>query len=200
MEGKQVQNFDGSSSEAQFQYAALIIEDDLPTCEILAACLREVGLIVVAVATLEAARREIRQDCPHLVVLDLGLPDGHGMMLARELRTDHPDVGILVVTAQVETMDAVLGLNLGADDYVRKPFAPLEVAARAQAILRRVHTPQPVPSQRGIKLGRWRLNIPRHQVINKNGRAIDLTRAEFDLLTYLVRSSGRVRSREPVWR
>ncbi|CAK0757745.1 hypothetical protein CCP4SC76_3000001 [Gammaproteobacteria bacterium] len=132
------------------------------------------------------------------MVLDLELPDGYGMILARELRTDHPTVGILVVTARGKAMEVVSGLSQGVDDYVRKPFEPLEVSARAQAILRRIRAPQPGASQSHgtVKLGSWCLDTEEYQLHNERGKWVDLTQAEFGLLTHLIKRAGRVQSRE----
>ena len=185
--------YPGISSGNHHPHSVLIVEDDPPSRDILASCLRNAGLEVAAVGSLKAARHEVKWACPDLVVLDLGLPDGNGMDLMRELRTVKPAMGIILVTSQRRTSDILLGLETGADDYVCKPFAATEVVARVQAALRRLYPPS-LPNK--VPLGHRLLDLEARQLLKEDGSEVYLTQAEFDLLTHLLRSSGRVQTRE----
>lgn len=174
----------------------LIVEDDLLTSEILCAAMKDAGLKAITATTIEMGWREIKRACPDLIVLDLGLPDGNGINFAKDIRNFCASVGILVVTAKTDAVDVVLGLELGADDYVKKPFLPREISARARAILRRINEPAATVATNIIKFGRWQLDIQTRQLTDEEHQEVVLTRAEFDLLKYLLESSGRVQSRE----
>ena len=130
---------------------------------------------------------------PDLVILDLGLPDLPGEEVARLLRKSS-DVPLLMLTAKSAESDRVMGLRLGADDYVVKPFSARELVARVEAILRRAHPDDSGPEAVSYDAGRLQLD-PERREVRVSGRQIDLTRSEFDLLTALAARPGRAWSR-----
>jgi DNA-binding response OmpR family regulator len=134
---------------------------------------------------------------PDLVVLDLNLPDVDGLTICRELRKndDTKKLPILMLTARVEERDKLLGFDLGADDYVTKPFSMKELQARIAAHLRR--TRQAEADGEVFEHGTLRIDRPRHHVL-RDGQPVHLTKKEFDLLWLLIRSGGRVVSRETI--
>jgi DNA-binding response OmpR family regulator len=138
------------------------------------------------------------QRVPELVILDLNLPDGDGLTLCRELRTWDATraVPILMLTARAGESDRVIGLELGADDYVTKPFSLRELAARVRALLRRVQLERGVPGG-AYRDGRIEIDPARHHVACE-GNEVTLTRREMDLLWYLVSLGGRVASRAKI--
>jgi two-component system catabolic regulation response regulator CreB len=169
--------------------AVLVVEDEPGVADAVAWALRRDGLAVTVCATLAAARAAGTGF--DLAVLDLGLPDGSGLDLLRAWRGGAPcsPLPVIVLSARDGEVDRVVGLELGADDYLVKPFSPRELVARVRAVLRRAHpAPAPVPAE-GLVIdtdGRrasWR------------GRALDLTRYEFRLLACLAERPGRVFSR-----
>ncbi len=154
----------------------------------------EVGIFPTAAAFLAASERQV----PDLVMLDLNLPDGDGLTLCRELRAWDATraVPILMLTARAAESDRVLGLELGADDYVTKPFSLRELAARVRALLRRVQLERGVPGGT-YRDARIEVDRSRHRVVCE-GRKVTLTRREMDLLWHLISLAGRVASREQI--
>jgi two-component system torCAD operon response regulator TorR len=136
-----------------------------------------------------------------LVLLDLNLPDEDGLYLARQLRAKS-DVGIIMLTTRKEDIDRVIGLEMGADDYVTKPFFPRELVARVKNLLRRLNTPRGVRRNDGLNgaevrhFDGWAMDLAKRSLTDPTGRDVNLTRAEYDLLTALVNSAGRVLSRD----
>jgi len=131
---------------------------------------------------------------PDLVLLDVMLPDGSGYDVCRELRRDS-DVPIIMLTARGEETDRIVGLEVGADDYVLKPFSARELVARIRAVLRRARQPEPAVGDDPLEIGDVLLNQARHEV-TQAGRPIELTRKEFEVLRLLMRNAGAVVSRE----
>ena len=131
---------------------------------------------------------------PDLVLLDVMLPDGSGYDVCRELRRDS-DVPIIMLTARGEETDRIVGLEVGADDYVLKPFSARELVARIRAVLRRARPPEPPAGDEPIEVGDVLLDQSRHEV-TQAGRPIELTRKEFEVLRLLMRNAGAVVSRE----
>lgn len=165
----------------------LIVEDERRLASVLADYLRAAGFETEWIADGREVAAAVRRRAPNLVLLDLMLPGKDGLDVCRELRS-FTDVPIVMVTARVEEVDRLIGLELGADDYICKPYSPREVVARVRAILRRVDRDRaaPVPG----------LNIDgaRH-VAAWNGQELDLTAVEFRLLQALAKTPGRVWSR-----
>jgi DNA-binding response OmpR family regulator len=171
---------------------ALVIEDDEAIGALVGAYLERAGFDVVhectGVGGLDAAAREQ----PRFVVLDLALPDLDGLDICRQLR-DSADVPILILTARDEEADRIIGLELGADDYVTKPFSPRELVARVRAVLRRA---EPVPlDAHVIELGELSIDF-RSRAVAVGGSAIELRTLEFELLAELARHAGRVVTRD----
>jgi DNA-binding response OmpR family regulator len=141
------------------------------------------------------APRRVRETSPELVVLDLMLPGLDGMMVCQALRSDPAtaSIPIIMLTARGDESDRVAGLELGADDYVTKPFSPKELAARVGALLRRASRPQ--PSNPVLTYGSLSLDPERH-LVTAGGEDVKLTAKEFLLLQYLIQHRGRVLSRD----
>ena len=171
----------------------LLVEDEAAISEPLAESLGREGFEAETAPTLADARAAFRRQPPDLILLDVMLPDGDGRDLAREIRRES-DVPIVMLTARGEEIDRVVGLELGADDYVVKPFSSLELTARIRAIMRRGRAPG-----RGgaIENGAIRLD-PVSRTVTKDGDEIELAAREFDLLHLLMASPGEVLRRERI--
>jgi len=171
----------------------LLVEDEAAISEPLAESLGREGFEAVVASTLAGAREAFRHQSPDLILLDVMLPDGDGRDLAREIRKDS-DIPIVMLTARGEEIDRVLGLELGADDYVVKPFSSRELTARIRAIMRRGRAPD-----RGgpIENGSLRLD-PVSRTVTKEGDEIELAAREFDLLHLLMANPGEVLRRERI--
>ena len=178
---------------------ALVIEDDEAISALVGAYLEQAGFDVVRESTGAAGFDAAARKEPRVVVLDLGLPDVDGFELCRRLR-GIADVPILIVTARDEEADRIVGLELGADDYLTKPFSPRELVARVRAVLRRT---DPVPLDAAlIEIGDIYIDL-RRRVVTVDGAVVDLRTLEFELLAELARQAGRVVARdrllERVW-
>ena len=170
----------------------LVVEDEDTISIPLAENLEREGFAPEVSSTLGAAREAFHRQAPDLVLLDVMLPDGDGRDLAREIRKES-DVPIIMLTARGEEIDRVLGLELGADDYVVKPFSALELTARIRAILRRGRLERRGP----IEIGDLRLD-PAARTLAKDGVQIELAAREFDLLHMLMANAGAVLRREQI--
>jgi DNA-binding response OmpR family regulator len=169
----------------------LVVEDEVSIAEPFSSALRRAGFEAAVVGTAAAARDAARRHPADLVVLDLALPDGDGRDVCRTLRAES-DVPILMLTARGTELDRVVGLELGADDYVVKPFSSAEVIARIRAILRRGRRDAPT---RTHDIDGLSIDVASRRA-TLDGRELDLSRKEFDLLERLARDAGRVVSRE----
>ncbi len=168
----------------------LIIEDEIKLAELLRDYLVNEGFKVTSLSRGDTAIDTIRQEQPALVLLDLMIPGLDGLSVCREIRK-FSDVPVIMVTAKVEEVDRLIGLEIGADDYICKPFSPREVIARVKAVMRRA---QPREMARRISLGGIVLDEDTREV-SIEGKLLTLTPSEFGLLSVLVRSPGRVFSR-----
>ena len=171
----------------------LLVEDELSITEPLAAALERDGFDTRVAGTVEEALEQARRSEPDLVLLDVMLPDGSGFDVCRELRRDSK-VPIIMLTARGEEADRVIGLELGADDYVVKPFSAREVSARIRAVLRRARS-EPSADAGTIELGGVRLD-PAKREVRRDGEPLELSRKEFDVLELLMRNAGSVVKRE----
>src|SRR5213592_4335992 len=173
----------------------LLVDDEPDAVELVEFNLKAAGLDVVTAVDGEEALKKARSVLPHLIVLDLMLPEVDGLEVCKILRRDSKTqaIPILMLTAKAAEIDRVLGLELGADDYVTKPFSPRELVLRIKRLLRS-GTPSEEPAER-IQWKDLCVDIPRHQATVK-GKAIDLTATEFKLLLVLAQRRGRVQSRE----
>ena len=175
----------------------LLIDDDLRLTDMVGAYLRNNGYTVDTAGTLSAGREQLKQTSFDALVLDLMLPDGDGLDFTRELRSQPRTrrLPLLMLTARGEPMDRIVGLEIGADDYLPKPFEPRELLARVKALLRRA------APERGddevLSFGRLEVDLGARQA-RLGGQPCDLTSHQFELLTVLAKSPGRVLSRDQI--
>ena len=172
----------------------LVVDDDKKIVRLVRSYLEQASFEVLTAYDGETALYTIRRDRPDLVVLDLMLPDRDGWEITRLIRSD-PTLArlpIVMLTARVEDTDKIIGLELGADDYIAKPFNPREVVARVRAVLRRA-TEAPTAPQT-LQVAQLRLNLDRHQAVCHD-QPLDLTPTEFDLLKMLMEQPGRAFTR-----
>jgi two-component system phosphate regulon response regulator PhoB len=175
----------------------LVVDDEPDAIELIKFNLKGAGYDVLTAVDGDEALKKARALLPDLIVLDLMLPEVDGLEVCKILRRDQrvSATPILMLTAKAAEIDRVLGLELGADDYVTKPFSPRELILRIKKLLRNGQAPPAAAKQDEITLKELSLDIPRHQAMVK-GRTIDLTATEFRLLTVLAQRRGRVQSRE----
>jgi len=175
----------------------LIVDDDLQIRKLLGRYLAEQGFRITLASdrrTLEAA---LESNDIKLIVLDVMLPDGSGLDICRDMRAENSPIPVILLTALKEDVDRIIGLEIGADDYLGKPFNPRELAARIRAVLRRQNDGgQILRSPEEYRFEGFRLQPQLRRVLNPSGELLDLTSAEFDLLHTLVARSGRMLSRE----
>ena len=173
----------------------LLLEDDPAIAGTVAFALQREGFVVDHVLLVGAARASVAAAPPALAILDVGLPDGSGLDLCREWRQAGANalraLPVLMLTARAEELDRVVGLELGADDYLTKPFSPRELVARVRALLRRAALSPPAAPVAGL----FELDAD-GQRIRFAGQWLALTRLEFGLLRALLHAPGRIRSRE----
>jgi two-component system response regulator VicR len=173
----------------------LVVDDEAMVTEVLGRYLEREGFEVHLASDGEEAVRLAHEQHPDLVVLDLMLPKLDGLEVCRTLRRDSR-VPIIILTAKGEEMDRIVGLELGADDYVVKPFSPREVLARVKAVLRRgAGVSQGADSRDDLRFDSLRIN-PRTRVVEARGTKVSLTAKEFDLLYFLASSPGQVFTRD----
>lgn len=173
----------------------LVAEDDPDIGSLLEHYLRKAGFTATVVTSGRDVMPQIKREPPDLVVLDLMLPGLDGLQVCREIRADAniAAIPIIMLTAKAEESDRIVGLELGADDYITKPFSPNEVVARVRALLRRAHRPAPGNSQ--LTYGGLSVDVDRH-IVKIDGDEVRLTAKEFLLLQYLMLHRGRVLSRD----
>ncbi|HUG29739.1 MAG TPA: response regulator transcription factor [Candidatus Limnocylindria bacterium] len=172
----------------------ILVVDDEPTLrETLAEALEADGYAVVQAGDGRAALEQFRSHTPDLVLLDLMLPELSGLEVARQIRAES-SVPIVMLTARDAELDKVVGLEMGADDYVTKPFSLRELSARVRAVLRRGE-PSGTPLPPNVELGVVQVDLPGHRVL-RNGAEIPMKPKVFELLAFLLRHPGQVMSRE----
>ena len=175
----------------------LLIDDDARLAAMVTDYLKPSGFEVETASTLSVGRKALSEKTFDALILDLMLPDGDGLDLCRELRasprTRH--LPLLMLTARGEPLDRIVGLELGADDYLGKPFEPRELLARVKALLRRA-APQAGPDE-VLRFGRLEVDLGA-RVARLDGHPVDLTGHQFDLLVVLAQSPGRVLSRDQI--
>jgi two-component system phosphate regulon response regulator OmpR len=180
----------------------LVVDDDPDIRELISDYLSGVGYVVTTAPDAAAMRSAVEEQVPDVVLLDIGLPGEDGLSLARYLR-EHHDIGIIMVSGAGETVDRIVGLEVGADDYVSKPFDPRELHARVKSVLRRYQrassgAPAPSTSDNRVPVGRCVLNTVSRQLLGPDGAEIPLTAMEFDLLQVFVERPGRPLSRDQI--
>jgi two-component system, OmpR family, response regulator len=174
----------------------LLIEDEEPIAELVTMYLERDGFNVVWRSDGRSGLAAVATERPRLVLLDLMLPGMDGFEVTRALRAGTQRVPLIIVTARDDEVDRVLGLELGADDYVTKPFSPRELAARVKAVLRRVE-PDATGAPAAMRIGRLVIDPGRREV-TMAGQPVQLTAREFDLLAHLVRNRGLVLTRDQI--
>ena len=176
----------------------LVVDDEPEAVELVEFNLKQAGFEVLTAADGAEALKRARSGSPNLVVLDLMLPELDGLEVCKMLRRDPAtkNLPIVMVTAKAAEVDRVLGLELGADDYLTKPFSPRELVLRIRKILERG---QPAADTDTFRLGELLIDQPRH-LVSWRGKPIELTATEFKLLSVLAQRRGRVQSREQLLR
>ena len=179
------------------QATILIVDDDPDIRELLEDYLGDQGYRVIAVPTADAFRNALAEHAPDVVLLDVGLPGEDGLSLARHVR-EHLDVGIIMVSGAGETVDRIIGLEVGADDYLAKPFDPRELHARVKSVLRRYrqHALKDAPGKDSgtssqVCFGIGVLDLERCQLLDAEGREIPVTAMEFALLRVFAERPNR---------
>jgi two-component system alkaline phosphatase synthesis response regulator PhoP len=173
----------------------LVAEDDPDIGNLLEHYLKKAGFLATIITSGRDVMPQVKRDTPDLVVLDLMLPGLDGLQLCRAIRADANTaaIPIIMLTAKAEESDRIIGLELGADDYITKPFSPNEVVARIKALLRRAH--RAAPADNRLSYGGLSVDLDRH-IVKINGDEVKLTAKEFLLLQYLMQHRGRVLSRD----
>ena len=169
----------------------LVVDDEPKIVKQARDYLERSGFRVVMAGDGKTALAQARHERPDLIVLDLNLPEMDGLDVCRALRRES-DVPIIMLTARVDEADRLIGLELGADDYITKPFSPRELVARVRAVLRRVQGGVHQPGL--VRAGDLEIDLQGHRVV-RGGEAIDLTRSEFNLLALLAQHPGQTFSR-----
>jgi DNA-binding response OmpR family regulator len=184
--------------------SVLVVEDTDEIRELVTTVLRRAGFDVREAASGAACLEEVRRDAPDLIVLDLGLPDADGTEVCRQIRAE-TQCYVLMLTARAEEVDLLIGLAVGADGYMAKPFSPRELVARVQAMLRFPRTVPPAAEPAAAveesvrRLAELEVDEESREV-RVDGAVVDLTRTEFDLLAALASRPGRVLQRETLLR
>ena len=180
------------------QTSILLVEDDLRLAELVSRYLGNHGFNMTVVSRGDEVVRLVRRDNPDLVILDLGLPGEDGFMICRQLRPAYTNP-ILILTARDNDIDHVLGLELGADDYVIKPVDPRVLLARIGVLLRRSRAPVALATGKTLTFGRLLINVG-SRAVKWDGRPIQMSRNEFDLLVHLASHPGEIQSRESLFK
>lgn len=179
----------------------LVVEDDVVTREKLTGYFEREGYRVSAVENGQEMRAVLAEQEVALVMLDINLPGEDGLLLTRELRA-RSTVGIILVTGRSDAVDRIVGLEMGADDYVTKPFELRELLVRVKNLLWRISLAAAQPSEPAVaddavRFGPWRFDIPRRQ-LSRDGVPVRLTKAEYEVLVAFIANAGRVLSRERI--
>jgi len=183
-------------------FGALIVEDDPEIARLVQRCLNEIPLSAVVAGTNHAAREMLEESSYDIVILDLGLPDGDGLSLARDLSANE-EVGVIILTGRGEVTDKVIGLELGADDYVTKPFERQELNARIKSLVRRIGAIKDKPktvnvNDRIVRCSGWTLDKDEMRLTHADGRAQNISASEFQLLEMFIERAGRLMSRDQI--
>lgn len=176
----------------------LVVDDQQEICDVVQDYLTGEGYLVSTAHDGSAMRRVLGQSHIDLVILDLMLPGEDGLSLARELRSES-GIGIIILTGRGETVDRIIGLEMGADDYLPKPFHLRELLARVKSVLRRVQSRTEEASQAGrsrVRFAGWSLNLSSRELLSPDGAEVRLTTGEFDLLAAFVNNANQVLSRD----
>lgn len=181
-------------SERQIQ--VLIVDDDPAICRLIERALSEEGFQTMVARNSEEMRKHV--EVANMVLLDLNLPNSNGIELAREIREKYPNTAIIMVTGRTDEIDRIIGLEVGADDYVCKPFNARELVARVRSVLRRMDLDQ-AQVQKQMRFMDFVLDLESHE-LHKDGNPVELTGHEFKLLVMLAEKPTRVFTREEITR
>jgi two-component system alkaline phosphatase synthesis response regulator PhoP len=175
----------------------LVVDDDKEIVRLVRSYLEKAGYHVLVAYDGETTLHILRREKPDLLILDLMLPDRDGWDITRLVRADThlSTIPIIMLTARVEDSDKIVGLEIGADDYITKPFNPREVVARVRALLRRSHLERDAIVPQVLQVGGLRLDVGR-RTLTKNGEQVELTPSEFELLNVLMKNPGYVFTRD----
>ena len=176
----------------------LVVDDDPDVLDIVERCLIDGGYNVATADNGPDAMERIQAESFDLAIVDVGLPGTDGLTLTRSFK-EHTNIGIIILSGRGDTTDRIVGLEVGADDYVTKPFEPRELLARVRSVLRRVNlNEQPEVSEEGVgyTFDGWVLDASRRRLSTKSGEAVPLTSGEFDMLLAFVTHPNRVLSRD----
>ncbi|MTI82998.1 MAG: response regulator transcription factor [Firmicutes bacterium] len=173
----------------------LVVDDEKSIVRLVTFNLEKEGFKTLKAYEGEEALQLTREEKPDLILLDIMLPRVDGLEVCRRIRQENIPVAVIMVTAKDEEIDTVLGLELGADDYITKPFSPRELLARVKAVLRRTNTKSESVSHESINIGDLVIDSSRYEVNVKN-QPVELTPKEFELLDFLARNMGRVMTRD----
>lgn len=175
-------------------YKILVVDDEKPIVRLVTFNLEKEGYQTLLAYDGEEALQVIQNEKPDLVVLDIMLPRLDGLEVCRQIRQKHISTAVIMLTAKDQEIDKVLGLELGADDYLAKPFSPRELLARIKAVLRRTSAKRASAQEDVLVIGDLHLDFARHEV-SVGGRQLELTPKEFELLELLAKNAGRVMTR-----
>ena len=177
----------------------LVVDDDERICRLLERYLSKNGFSVESIESGALLEAKMAQVNPNLLLLDLGLPDEHGFDVARKARVIDPKVGIIILTGSTDDIDQIVGLELGADDYIAKPFDERQLLARIRSVMRRVESQvsEPEDDLDIITIGNIELNLNSYEAAGRTG-SIGFTVHEFQLLAFLAKGKGRVISRDQI--
>jgi len=190
--------------------ALLVVDDEPELRELLGEYFGRHGWSITLAEDAAAARRLVADAVPDIVILDVHMPGEDGLSLARWLREHHAGIGIVMLTTAAETVDRVVGLEIGADDYVPKPFELRELLARVKSLQRRLSTtpgaaasmpadgPATTPATTRVSFGRCSLDLDQRRLIAADGSEIAMTAAEYDLLALFARSPNRPLNRDQI--
>jgi two-component system phosphate regulon response regulator OmpR len=180
------------------QSATLLVVDDEPElCEILSEYFGGQGFAVLTAESAEEARETFEKQVPDLAILDVRMPGEDGLSLARWVRNEHKGVGVIMLTTAADVVDRVVGLEMGADDYVPKPFDLRELLARVKSVMRRrSETAQPAECEDRIAFGTCQLDLAGRKLYDKEGKEQSLTAMEFDLLKVFAERPNRALNRD----
>ncbi len=182
------------------QKTILAIDDDPNVLEVVVDCLEVGGYNVITSQNGEQALRQLENNHDDLIVVDLGLPDMDGLELTRSFKTKSK-AGVIILSGRADTTEKIVGLEIGADDYLTKPFEPRELLARVRSVLRRAEattTSTPSDDNEGYLFDGWNLNISRREFITPEGEMIELTSGEFNFLKVFVEHPNRILSRDQI--
>lgn len=178
----------------------LIVDDDERICRVLKRYLEKANYQVRFAYNGAEMRLRLEEQLPDLILLDLNLPDANGLDLAKEIRSSH-EIGIIIITGSGDVIDKVVGLEVGADDYVSKPFDERELLARIRSVMRRttkITEPEVADDHSKVNFSGWELDLTAYSLSDPSGNPISLTSHEFQLLAMFVKSANKVLSRDQI--